>query len=192
MFHNRHIAGEPRQRYWLTAILPVVTTVAPIVTGAIGAPNAQDEARAATAQAWYNRAIAGDVDALNCLKYMSGRFGSGPCGGGTASGFATQFAKDYDYKLYQQALQVLQGLLPQGTPVPTTPAATTPGPIQIQATVGGPSGSGVTVQTPQGTAQIGSGAPLTTQQRTTNTLLWVLAGVVVVGGIAVYLTRKRG
>ena len=173
MFHYTQISGQPRQRHWLTALLAAVPTVA----GALPQGNAQDQARFQTAQNWYSAAINGDKDALKALQFMSGRFGASTCGQyGACSGFATQAAKDYSYKLYQQAAAVLAGQQPQATPIPVTPPVT-PNPLSTTA-----------VEVLGGKPQ-----PLTPSQQVqqTNRGLLLLLGVVVVGGaILVWVTRR--
>lgn len=78
--------------------------------------NPNDNERFNKAEQWYNRAKAGDADALCALKHMSGRFGETTCGvNGPASGFATQVAKDYSYGLY---LAVTQNMQPPPRPQP--------------------------------------------------------------------------
>lgn len=93
----------------------------------------------------YKAAVAGYQNALEFLKYMSGRFGTGNIGpfpgwsGGIGGGWATQAAKDDAWRLYNSALAAW-GLTPEdtgglpgdvpppsGTPVPTpTPTPTYP------------------------------------------------------------------
>lgn len=105
----------------LAAAVPILSSV----TSAISGTN-PDAERFAKIETWYKTAVAAlprrDTFEECKLKYYSGRFGSHDCGGGIISGWATQAAKDYDYKLYNQFLAVAQGQIPKSTtvPAPTT------------------------------------------------------------------------
>ena len=102
-----------------------VITTAPLVYGAL-TENKDDPNRFADAYSMYSKAIAGSPDALCFLRIMSGRYGSSTCGVyGTRSGYATDAAKDYAGKLYDQAVRVLSGSESVGTPLPQKPPTST-------------------------------------------------------------------
>jgi len=183
---NAMWARRRERRGWLTAILGGAAAVQQ--TGILTPTNKADAARFAEALAKYQLAIQGDAMALCFIKHMSGQFGQGNCPNPTA-GYATAEAKAYSGKLYQQALQVLQGQLPPGVPAPTSPQSSPTPPVNVQYTGG--SGGGLTIQGGGTTFQSGTGAPQTQEQRTQSTMLWVLGAVVVLGGAAFFIMRKR-
>ncbi len=97
----------------LAAAVPIIGSVANAIT-----PN-PDADRFAKTLGWYNDALAGDASDACRLKFYSGRFGSGDCGTGVISGWATQAAKDYSYKLYNQYLAIKAGQISPNTPAPS-------------------------------------------------------------------------
>jgi hypothetical protein len=98
-----------------------------------GGPSPDDE-RFAKIQEWYRLAINGDKFSLCKLRYYSGQFGPHDCGAGVITGWATQDAKDYDFLLYNQAVQVLSGALPRSTPIPE-PGSSIPNVANSLATI---------------------------------------------------------
>lgn len=129
--------------------------------------NDKDPERFAKIATWFQQAVAGDAIALCKLKYMSGRFGSGTCGGSAASGFATDAAKNLAFQKYNEALAILK----RGGAMDGTAQSTG---VLVGTSDGAVSGVA-------GTTFAGLGSPAT------NPLLWiVLAGV----AVALYRANK--
>lgn len=148
----------------------------------------KDSDRFAKAQQWYQLAIAGDSDALNALKFMSGRYGASTCGRfGACSGFATQAAKDYSGRLYDQAVAVISGSQSPMTPVPAEPPPSTPPVVQGLINIGQAANTAA--------AASGANVPLTPSQAQAQTiqqqgmLLWLL--VIAGGAFAAYKLARR-
>jgi hypothetical protein len=161
------------------------TQAVSIVQGLID--NDKDPERFATAQQWYQRAIQGDAVALCLLKYMSGRYGAAPgtgCGGTAASGFATQAAKDYCGKLYDQALAVIAGQVSAGTPISSPPSGPSQTISQVLTSAG-------TAATEAGYAIQGQASPAQKIAIATEIGKWalILGGL---GAIAYLVMRSRG
>lgn len=168
------------------------TIAAPLATAGINAlqaPNATDAKRFAQADGWYQRAITGDTYALCKLQYMGGRRGTGQCAGEASAGFATQAAKDYTEKLYQQALSVLAGNLSPSTPTPTPPASTS---TFSGAAVSIGQAAAQTAQTSSAIASALGQVPGTTpQQKLSDALGYLKWGALALGaGVLVYMVMR--
>lgn len=177
----------------VAAIIGGIATLAPTIEKYANLPNASDPGRFTQAQQWYGMAINGNADALCKLKYMSGDFGCATCGTlGYSCGFATDVAKDYDGRLYNQAVQVLGGTLPKSTPIPAPPGASQPnaGTVQtISQTAGTIADVAGAVATATGTPTTQLGSPTQTRERL-EAAGWV--ALALVGGVLAYfLILKR-
>ena len=174
------------------AVISGIATLAPTVTQYANKPNAKDPERYASAQTWYGMAIAGNADALCKLKHMSGNFGCNTCGTlGYSCGFATPEAKEYDLRLYNQAVQVLAGSLPRSTPIPQPPSATGANAGTVQ-TIGNVAGTVAdvagAVATAAGNPTTQLGSPTQTRQRI-ETAGWI--ALALVGGVVLFFVLKR-
>lgn len=157
----------------VAAIATGVSAILPTVSGSSLFSNSKDPERFQTAETLYYAARAGDADALCQLKYFSGRYGASPgCGkyGAGTSGFATVVAKDYAGRLYDQAVAIDAGLLPQSTPLPPRPKPSSNIPNVGQTL------SGVSTSTGQVASQLGYP---NRQEQQRNAL--IIVGVLVVG-----------
>lgn len=168
------------------------TIAAPLATAginALSATNAKDAARFAQADGWYQRAITGDTYALCKLQYMGGKRGAGQCSGEPSAGFATQAAKDYTEKLYQQALQVLAGKLSPSAPTPPPPAATS---TLSGAAISIGQAAAQTAQTSGAIASALGQVPSTTpQQKLSDALGYLKWGALALGaGVLVYMVFR--
>lgn len=107
-----------------------------------GGPSPNDE-RFVKIEGWYKTAVAAlpsrDTFEECKLKYYSGRFGPHDCGAGIITGWATQDAKDYTYRAYNQFLAVAAGQISKSTPL-ASPADSVPGVANTLATISGVTG----------------------------------------------------